>query len=461
MIILLIDEMDLHQILYLQSESIVNIAYIDSFNLSDLSYKVNNIDLFQEVKASDKTKHILIVDDIASNITLLKHYLSSGQNYELHSAKTGLECIEKIASIEFDLLILDIQLPDIDGYAIAKFLKQSMLYKSIPIIFLTAFNKNASHVKKAIEDMGAVDYLYKPVDKAIIQAKVEGYLSISSYRSTLEKNHNILLKQKKEIDETNKAMVDNINYAKRIQAAMLPQKHSLKKKFKDYFLSYKPKNILSGDFYYLYELDDILIWAVGDCTGHGVSGALLSMTVSTLLHKNIIEQSAKGADQVLKSLHLDLIQAFEQSGNETQDGAELGLVFYHKSNCSIEFSGANINLWITGSLKDFEIGVSVSANVKKISANKIVLGQSIYNHNNLISQRFKMPKGVILMLQTDGLVDQLGGPKPERFKRARLLESFNPNMDCQKLGASIEDSLNKWQGVESQTDDISFLLVSH
>jgi len=348
----------------------------------------------------------------------------------------------------------------LDGYAIAKFLKQSMLYKSIPIIFLTAFNKNASHVKKAIEDMGAVDYLYKPVDRAIIQAKVEGYLSISSYRSTLEKNHHTLLSQKKEIDESNKAMIDNINYARRIQNAMLPHKNVLENVFQEYYLSYSPKNILSGDFYYVYELDNLLVWAVGDCTGHGVSGALLSMTLSTLLHKNIIEQSKNGPHKVLRALHLDLIQAFEQNDDQTHDGAELGLVFYHKKEKKMEFSGANISLWISNSEENIVTSENLNDKVKRMNANKIVLGQSIYEYEHLSSVTFKHEPKASYMLQSDGLVDQLGEQAQERFKRARLLECFKEDSSALKLGKEINESLQKWKGSESQTDDVTYLIVN-
>ncbi len=436
-----------------------------AFSMQKLSEKLSNHTFSNKISQDNTHKHILVIDDIASNLMILKHHLKNNANYIIHTGENASDCFSVLAQQHIDLIILDIQMPGMNGYEIARILKQNMFYKDIPIIFLTANQKDAQHVKEAIMDLGVIDYLYKPIDERIIQAKVDHFLRMTAYKNQLEKSHALLDAQKTLLDQNNKAIIDNIEYAKKIQTAILPTKNELDNVFKTHFLFYQAKDILSGDFYYCKQLNEKVLWILGDCTGHGVSGALMTMTVHTLLNTIILEKQQMSTAQILEQLHHKLYAFLHNDSKEaTKDGVEIGLVLYDQVQNTFEFSGANISLWLLRPQKNafaFPVNAEeLTKNVARLEPNKVVLGQPIYEVENLKSHVFEN-QGYILMMKSDGLVDQIGEKNNERFKSHRLLEALGAEGDfsTEKIGLFIQSEFENWKGANSQTDDVSFWIT--
>jgi hypothetical protein len=149
--------------------------------------------------------------------------------------------------------------------------------------------------------------------------------------------------QRSELQLRNKDLTDSLNYARRIQAALLPSEHHIRRIFPDYFIYYRPKHIVSGDFYWFSERDDKYFIAAADCTGHGVPGALMSMIGLELIHKIINDMKVDDSDQVLLTMNRELESAFymEESGKPIiKDGIEMSICIIDKNTRLMELSGA-------------------------------------------------------------------------------------------------------------------------
>lgn len=155
--------------------------------------------------------------------------------------------------------------------------------------------------------------------------------------------------QRSELQLRNKDLTDSLNYARRIQAALLPAEHHIRRIFPDYFIYYRPKHIVSGDFYWFSERDDKYFIAAADCTGHGVPGALMSMIGLELIQKIINEMKVDDTDQVLITMNRELESAFfkEESGKALiKDGIEMGICIIDRETKVMEFSGAFLPVYI-------------------------------------------------------------------------------------------------------------------
>ncbi|MGE5348057.1 MAG: PP2C family protein-serine/threonine phosphatase, partial [Actinomycetota bacterium] len=164
--------------------------------------------------------------------------------------------------------------------------------------------------------------------------------------------------QRSELQLRNKDLTDSLNYARRIQAALLPADHHIRRIFPDHFIYYRPKHIVSGDFYWFGERDDRYFIVAADCTGHGVPGALMSMIGLELIQKIINEFRVDDTDQVLLTMNRELESAFfkEESGKAMiKDGIEMGICIIDKKTRLMEFSGAFLPVYIVRDDKLIEI----------------------------------------------------------------------------------------------------------
>lgn len=161
-----------------------------------------------------------------------------------------------------------------------------------------------------------------------------------------------------ELQLRNKELTDSLNYARRIQAALLPSEHHIRKLLPDHFIFYRPKHIVSGDFYWFGERDEKLFIAAADCTGHGVPGALMSMIGLELIQKIIKDMKVDDTDRILSTMNKELESAFfrEESGKAViKDGIEMGICIINRREKILEFSGAFLPVYIVRDDKLFEI----------------------------------------------------------------------------------------------------------
>jgi len=275
-----------------------------------------------------------------------------------------------------------------------------------------------------------------------------------------------LQQQKDEIEHKNKEITDSIYYAKRIQDAIMPSNEYIKNMFVDSFVLYKPKDIVSGDFYWANLRENNAILAAVDCTGHGVPGAFMSMMGNDYLNDIIVDSKIKEPNEILNRMRAGIIKALKQRGEsgESKDGMDMSLVKLDTSTLILEYAGANNPIYIIRDKNQPEITNAVlfnSENNKKnlfeIKGNKFPVGIHMGTTLQDFTQReIQLVKGDVFYMFSDGYADQFGGPSAKKLKynqfKKLILESMFLTMEEQKI--YLEQKLNDWQGDLEQVDDV-------
>lgn len=258
--------------------------------------------------------------------------------------------------------------------------------------------------------------------------------------------------QRSELQLRNKDLTDSLNYARRIQAALLPAEHHIRKIFNNYFIYYRPKHIVSGDFYWFSEREGKYFIAAADCTGHGVPGALMSMIGLELIQKIINEMGVDDSDQLLLTMNRELESAFfkEESGKALiRDGIEMGICIIDKNTREMEFSGAFLPVYIVRDDKLIEI---------KGDKKNVVQSFAMVSFNR---STFQLREGDLLYLFSDGYADQFGGPENKKFMYRRLRHllltiSKYPLNDQERI---LDETISSWMEGHDQIDDMMILGV--
>lgn len=271
-------------------------------------------------------------------------------------------------------------------------------------------------------------------------------LFILFFKEDMLKSQKHILKQKQVIEEKNKDMLDSIQYAQRIQLALLPSRNNLQTLFPGSFLLFQPKDIVSGDFYWIFQNEDYRFAAVGDCTGHGVPGALMSVLGINLLNEIVENKGILDPAEILNELRSGIIAAFDKEGksSEYKDGMDISIVrISRKTNTYIAAAANNALYHISGQ------------ELEERSANRQPVGYS-HNPKPFTQQEFSFQNGDLLILFTDGYADQFGGPKNKKFRykpfKEMLLENQNGNLEH-----ILSSGFSSWKGSSEQVDDLCVL----
>lgn len=251
-----------------------------------------------------------------------------------------------------------------------------------------------------------------------------------------------------QIEHKNKEITDSIRYAKRIQEAILPPDDFLKKLLPQNFVLYKPKDIVSGDFYWVEETKDAILFAAVDCTGHGVPGAFMSIVGYNLLNQAVNEHKIYTPSLILDELNKDLSATLRQKEEEStiKDGMDISLCSLNKERNELQFAGAYNSLYIIN-----ETGL------KEIKGNKfpvgIFLGEQTEHFTN---HKIQVKKEDMIYVFTDGYADQFGGEKGKKFKYKQLQELLVSihKKDLKEQNSILEKTIIKWKGDLEQIDDI-------
>ncbi|PCH67073.1 MAG: hypothetical protein COC01_06610 [Bacteroidetes bacterium] len=267
-------------------------------------------------------------------------------------------------------------------------------------------------------------------------------------------------KIKLELEEKNKHITDSINYAQNIQEAILPTPEELTKSFKDHFVLFKPKDVVSGDFYWhgiveTEEKEHHFIAAV-DCTGHGVPGAFMSMIGHELLNTIIYGQKVMDPGKILNLLRDGVRFALKQDEKyvKSRDGMDMALCKIDIKTREIEFCGAVNPVWIFKKGVDYTNGESKPEIIKGSIYG--VGGIKFDNEPDFKTKKFKVDKGDTIYIASDGYMDQFGGPKNKRLRKSRFLDIIG-NMQTESIKKQkeiLDKELKAWQGKEEQIDDI-------
>jgi serine phosphatase RsbU (regulator of sigma subunit)/Tfp pilus assembly protein PilF len=267
--------------------------------------------------------------------------------------------------------------------------------------------------------------------------------------NTLLGEKNIIIEEQKHIvEEKNKDIGDSIRYAKRIQEAILPPDKMWYELLPNSFVLYTPKDILSGDFYWLEQTEDYIFVAAADCTGHGVPGALMSIVNYNLLNKAVLEKNLVMPGEILDSVNYYLTHSLHQRYNESsiKDGMDITLLSINKTTKEIFFAGANNPIYIirNGSLQE-------------IKSDKFPVGAFIEdNVQNFKSQKLDVKLGDVIYLFTDGFADQFGGPKGKKFKYKQFTELLlqNYSKPLNQQSKILNQKFVEWKGNLEQVDDV-------
>ena len=259
-----------------------------------------------------------------------------------------------------------------------------------------------------------------------------------------------LKKAYKEIEEKNKSILDSINYARRIQQAILPSEQEMKGLLTESFVLYIPKDVVSGDFYWIQSKGSKVLFAAVDCTGHGVPGAFMSMIGNTMLNEIVNGKGVVSPGEILKQLREGIIKSLKQTGStgENQDGMDIAL-------CSLdgnilEFAGANNPLWIIS-----------NGEFREIKADKQPIGIYYGETKPYTNHTVELRKGDCVYIFTDGYADQVGGSAEKKFKYKQLQELIvaNHKLAMEQQKALYFDAIDKWKGNLEQVDDILLIGV--
>ena len=280
-------------------------------------------------------------------------------------------------------------------------------------------------------------------------------IAVVLYRSIQNKKraNNIIQAQKKEVEEQrdmveekNKEILDSIQYAKRLQEAILPPQRLVKEWLPKSFILYKPKDIVAGDFYWMETMGDVIYFAAADCTGHGVPGAMVSVVCSNALNKALLEEGLREPASILDRTRELVVERFERSEEEVKDGMDISLCAINLKTNALEWAGANNPIWI--------IRQGAEA-IEEIKANKQPIGKHM-NETPFTNHDITLSAGDTLYIFSDGYPDQFGGVKGKKYKssvlKKTLLGMQDKTMDEQRKLLDVE--FEAWRGSLEQVDDV-------
>lgn len=253
--------------------------------------------------------------------------------------------------------------------------------------------------------------------------------------------------QKTQIENKNKEVTDSINYAQRIQKAILPSHRLVESYLPKSFVVYLPKDIVSGDFYWVEKKGNKVFFAVADCTGHGVPGAMMSVIGQNALNRVINEFEIIKPSEILDKLSVLVEEGFSKSGSDVRDGMDIALCSLDTSSNKLEFAGANNPVYIYSSNE-----------LKEIKATKQPIGR-FESKVNFVNHEVQLNSGDAVYLFTDGIADQFGGPDGKKYKYKRVKELLlqNNNKSHSEQKNNIITEFVKWKGQNEQIDDVCLM----
>ncbi|PHQ78551.1 MAG: hypothetical protein COB65_13745, partial [Thalassobium sp.] len=252
--------------------------------------------------------------------------------------------------------------------------------------------------------------------------------------------------QHESLEKINLSVTDSIEYAKRIQDAILPPDKLFAAHFPEHMVFYQPKDIVSGDFYWMHEVDNKVLFAVSDCTGHGVPGAFMSIVGHSLLEKAVKQMGITDINEILTVLSRDLYRTLRKGTNsKVKDGMDIAMFSLDKSSNELSFSGAHHSLYLIrkGELTEYR-------------GSRVFLGSNHDLKKPITIEHIKLQEGDAVYMFSDGFPDQKGGIKNKKFYyqpfKDLLVKLQNYPLEDQT--AILKNTMNDWKGNNEQIDDM-------
>jgi serine phosphatase RsbU (regulator of sigma subunit) len=287
-------------------------------------------------------------------------------------------------------------------------------------------------------------------------------VALDERRILLEKQSRELKEQREVLRQQKEEIISSINYAKYIQSSILPQEEQLETLLGEHFVLYKPKDIVSGDFYWISNIENKTVLAAADCTGHGVPGAFMSMLGTALLNEIINKEYITHPGVILRHLRKEVIHSLQQKGErgEQKDGMDIALCTLDLENMKLQFAGANNPLYLIRKANLPEVGLlrcetAGEERLYEIKGDMMPIGIND-RMENFTFHEIDIYKGDTFYLFSDGFPDQFDSQNSKKFGyrkfREQLLKNNSKTMPENKN--ILEKVLNDWMGDNSQIDDI-------
>jgi len=401
---------------------------------------------------------VLYIDSDEKN--LLEFEFAFRQEYHIYTASSGQAGLEIMGQRTIQLVIAELHLPDMTGI---QFLEEIMsLYPDCTRMIITA-DRDMDILIPAVNRGIVFQYVARPWKREDLRITIDGALelyylkvqnrSLNNYleeiKQTLERK---VMERTREIDQQRINITDSIQYASRIQKALMLSSRELNEFMPSHFILNKPKDIVSGDFYWVHNKDGRLIIAVVDCTGHGVSGAFMSILGISLLDEIVNDLDNPQSNDILNELRTHVIRALGQTGNtdEAREGMEMALCIVDFEQSQIQYSGAFSPLYLVS-----------NGELSEYRGDQMPIG--IYHEEEMpfTSKEVPFRENDIIYLFSDGYVDQIGGLHRKTFRSKRFKELIREiwSLPMEEQEAILREEHEIWRAGHEQIDDIMVLGV--
>jgi serine phosphatase RsbU (regulator of sigma subunit) len=271
--------------------------------------------------------------------------------------------------------------------------------------------------------------------------------SISQQRQKIERQRDEIVLKSQLLEENSRDIKASIEYARRIQMSLLPARKQLRHLFPESLIFFRPKDIVSGDFYWLHETENTVILGVLDCTGHGVPGAFMTVLANTILNQLALENKMTSPNVVLTLMDTHIREALRQQDaeNPNNDGLDMAICFVDRRTRAISYSGAQMPMYC------FRQG-----ELHQLSPDRFFIGGNYHPEKCFTNQSLQLCAGDTFYLASDGFQDQFGGPNDKKFMRRRFKELL-VDLQSQRIAQQhqeIERTFYAWKGEQVQTDDV-------
>ena len=414
-------ELDLNKIAELLYESINELMDASVFSLLSVNERMQRLDYnFYIQNGKRQNKEPMLLDNIDS---------------------ISVWCIKNQSDVVMNHFINEIKEFPVSGNLVKKSNPQSVIFiplvvkeRAIGVLTVQSFKRNA----------------YSTYDVEMLKS-LSSYVAIASENAAI---YSEIQFTNKLMEQKNQDILDSIQYAKKIQDTIIPSQAELDDILGENFMIYKPRDIVSGDWYWATKLsEDKVLFTVGDCTGHGVPGAFMSLISNRLIKEIVLANNVHEPDEILNQLRGQIIKSLKQEGKdgETADGLDMALCIVDRKQNTISFAGANCPLY---HLRDGEITIT--------KGDKQPIGFLKKNkHLPFTGHTFDYKDGDIIYLFSDGYADQFGGPDERKFKYSQLNQVIMDNWKkpLTKQGEMLDKAFIDWKGDFYQIDDVCLIGV--
>lgn len=443
------DELSIQKLLRSQKESTINDFEIETReNFKLQSIKTSEL-LLTKLESAKKEREILEMQRLAE-LRDAKLAYSALQREKANQALAltentlqlkkqeiiELENQSKLNSLEASINLKKLELAQGRNYSYF----QTQLINELKV---SVIQRNQRYLKWAIGALVVLILFFI----AILIRGVRNRREIQIQNFKLSKKNEEIVAQRNIILEKNKEIIDSIHYALKIQTAMLPTEEEMRFALGELFLFYRPKDIVSGDFYWFHQTDEYYFYAIADCTGHGVPGGFMSMLGISLLNEIVTEKSIYEPNDILDLLSAKLVSELKQTESKgaSRDGMDITLCRINKAKTELCYAGANNDLWL---IRNNELII--------YKADKQPVGFHYGAFKQFNQHQIELQINDRIFAFTDGYADQFGGQKGKKFKYKNLKNLllsiyYLPERQQKEIASKTFDS---WKGELEQVDDI-------